>query len=207
MNLDDFKYDCINLTPEIIVQKNIIEGGAYFFMNLESNEEFQFKKMLAGSLGVHIRDVIIVGSAKLGFSIKPDKVDNRLYSYKTFDFDFKTDENKSKSDIDVAVISEYLFDSLLLELYKQSDCYRSNQFIWGNNKKTSFASYVLKGWFRPDFMPMNFIISPSTNIVINDFEMKYKRKINIGIYKSWHYFESYHKNNIYNIQLNNLANG
>lgn len=205
MNLEKFKLECKELNPEVIVQKNIIEGSSYFFEEIETGEEFDFKKCLSESLNVHYRDLIIVGSAKLGFSIKPDKANNSFYEYKEFDQDYKVDNNKNKSDIDVAIISEKLFDLLLLNLYKQSDCYRSNELVWGD--RSSFAKYILKGWFRPDFMPLDFKISPSTAPVIKEFEKKYRRCINIGIYKSWFYFESYHKNNIYNIQLNNIANG
>jgi hypothetical protein len=90
-------------------------------------------------------------------------------------------------------------------MYRQSNSYTTDNLNWGNRK--SFAYYILKGWFRQDFMPLNFIISPATDLVIKNYELKYKREVNIGIYKSWYYFESYHRNNIYNIQLNNIANG
>ncbi len=205
MTLEEFKMDCNSFSPEIIVQKNLIEGESYFFKDLEPHEEFVFKKELAESLNVHIRDIAIVGSGKLGFSIKPDKVDNRLYEYKSFDYDFNLDGNNKKSDLDVAIVSETLFDKLLLELYRQSNSYTTEDLNWGNRK--SFAYYILKGWFRQDFMPINFIISPSADLVVTKYENKYKREVNIGIYKSWYYFESYHRNNIYNIQLNNIANG
>jgi hypothetical protein len=115
------------------------------------------------------------------------------------------DSNKKKSDLDIAIVSELLFDKLLLELYRQSNSYTTDNLNWGNRK--SFAYYILKGWFRQDFMPLNFIISPATDLVVKKYELKYKREVNIGIYKSWYYFESYHRNNIYNIQLNNIANG
>lgn len=94
MSLEDFKADCKNLTPEIIVQKYLIEGSSYFFKNLEDYEEFYFKKELAESLGIHIRNITVVGSGKLGFSIKPDKVEKRLYEYKSFDYDFNFDKNR-----------------------------------------------------------------------------------------------------------------
>lgn len=205
MTLEDFKKDCNSLSPEIIVQKNLIEGDSYFFRNLDAHQEFLFKKELAESLDVHIRNIAVVGSGKLGFSIKPDKDDNRFYEYKSFDYDFNLDANMKKSDLDVAIVSELLFDKLLLELYRQSNSYTADHLNWGNRK--SFAYYILKGWFRKDFMPLNFTISPGTDLVVKKYEMKYKREVNIGIYKSWYYFENYHRNNIYNIQLNNIANG
>lgn len=205
MTLEDFKSDCNILSPEIVVQKNLIEGDSFFFKDLEIHEEFLFKKDLAQSLDVHIRDIAVVGSGKLGFSIKPDKDDSRLYEYKSFDHDFNIDSNNKKSDLDIAIISESFFDKLLLELYRQSNSYTTDNFIWSNRK--SFAFYILKGWFRQDFMPLNFVISHATDLIVKKYEQKYKREVNIGIYKSWYYFESYHRNNIYKIQLNNIANG
>ena len=35
MTLEDFKRDCNILSPEIVVQKNLIEGNSYFFRELE----------------------------------------------------------------------------------------------------------------------------------------------------------------------------
>lgn len=205
MTLEDFKRDCISLEPEIIVQKYLIEGSSNFFKNLDAHEEFLFKKDISESMAVHIRNIAVVGSGKLGFSIKPDRVNNRLYEYKSFDHDFNLNENNKKSDLDIAIVSELLFDKLLLDLYRQSNSYTIDNLKWGN--RNSFAYYILKGWFRQDFMPLNFVISPATDEVIKKYEKKYKREVNIGIYKSWYYFESYHRNNIFNIQLNNTANG
>ena len=170
MTLEDFKYDCNTLDPGIIVQKYLIEGNSYFFRDLSAYEEFYFKKELAESLEIHIRNITVVGSGKLGFSIKPDKDDNRLYEYKPFDYDFNFDTNKKKSDLDIAIVSEILFDKLLLELYRQSNSYTTDNLIWGNRK--SFSFYILKGWFRQDFMPRDFIISPATDLIIKNYTIK-----------------------------------
>ena len=205
MTLEDFKNDCNTLTPEIIVQKYLIEGNSYFFRDLSAYEELYFKKELAESLETHIRNITVVGSGKLGFSIKPDNADNRLYEYKPFDYDFNIDENNKKSDLDIAIISEILFEKLLLNLFIQRDSFRIHNRPWGTKK--SFADYILKGWFRQDFMPRDFIISPDTDLIIKKYKRKYGRDVKIGIYKSWYYFESYHRNNIYKIQLNNISNG
>ena len=34
------------------------------------------------------------------------------------------------------------------------------------------------------------------------YRMKYGRDVNIEIYKSWYFFETYHEENIRNIQMN-----
>jgi len=70
----DFKKDCLAYSSAIIAQKYMIEGSSHFFTSqYDTHQEYLFKLNLANSLQVHLREVCIVGSAKLGFSIKPNK--------------------------------------------------------------------------------------------------------------------------------------
>lgn len=202
--LTKFKNDCLDLGEEIVVQKHLIDGSSYFFqLYYDDHEEFSFKKALASSLNVHIRDVAIVGSGKLGFSIKPDKKIPGFYPFKIFDHDYDLDSEKKKSDLDIAIVSSTLFDRQLLSLYEHTDCYMGS--VFKNKMKNDFAGYVLKGWIRPDMLPNSYNISPTIDEVRNNFRTKYNRDVNIGIYKSWKYFETYHINNVRNIALNLIA--
>jgi len=200
MEKESFLEDCQKERADIIVQKHLIDGTSFFFDKIQIGEEFEFKKDLASSLDVHIRDIVIVGSGKLGFSIKP--VPNEIpykYEYKKFDFDFENNIEMEKSDLDIAIVSGSLFDRQLVNLYEHTKSY-SGTYFEGSNKK-NFASYMLKGWFRPDFSPTDYVITAEILTVQEKYRMKYGRKINIGIYKSWFFFEKYHQNNIKNIQL------
>jgi hypothetical protein len=85
MELVNFKSDCLNQKPDVVVQKYLLDGTSYFFDMEESINEFQFKKDIAKSLGVHIREIAIVGSGKLGFSIKPDKDEPGFFPFNKFD--------------------------------------------------------------------------------------------------------------------------
>lgn len=200
--LKSFKYDCQHSTKEIVVQKYLIDGGSYFFqLYYDSYEEFIFKKKLATSLGVHIRDIAVVGSGKLGFSIKPERNSPGLYLFKNFDYEHDNNNNKKKSDLDVAIISSSLFDDQLFSLYEHTDYYRDSKFT----SRNQLAKYILKGWLKPDMLPNEYSISPTINSIQYEFKKKYNREINIGIYKSWKFFESYHMNNIHNINLNLIA--
>ncbi|WP_417505833.1 hypothetical protein [Marinomonas gallaica] len=200
--LISFKEDCINLDDEVVVQKHLIDGGSYFFdLYYNQYEEFKFKKLIASSLDVHIRDIAIVGSGKLGFSIKPDNDTPGFYPFKSFDFNFDKDNERQKSDLDVAIVSSSLFDEQLLSIYEHTDCYMDSVFKGRN----SLGKYVLKGWIRPDLLPSEYKISPTIESIRNDLEKEYERDVNIGIYKSWRFFESYHKGNVWNIKLNLIA--
>lgn len=202
----NFRNDCISEPEDIVVQKHLVDGSSYFFENIfqEKDEEFNFKKDLANSLDVHIRDIAIVGSGKLGFSIKPDKDKLEYYPFKTFDFDYNLNDENEKSDLDVAIISSSLFDRQLKEIYEHTGFYTSKEFQ-GKTKKT-FAYYILKGWLNPIAIPEEYKITDEVNLVQEKYINKYKRPVNIGIYKSWYFFENYHRNNINRIKLNHIAN-
>jgi hypothetical protein len=191
---NDFINVCRENKPDIIVQKHIIEDETYFFSKIIIGKEFEFKKDIAGILGVHIRDIVIVGSGKLGFSLKPDNSDVGLYLFKDFDHD-----SSKKSDLDVGVISSDLFDKEMKNLYDFMGFHGS---LWDTRK--DFAKYTLKGRIAIRFLPPSFKLTDEVNKVVEKYKMEYGREVNIEIYKSWHYFETYHRENIKNIQVNLL---
>jgi hypothetical protein len=190
MVLEDFKQNCIALKSDILVQKFLIENVSHFFDKIKAGEEFDFKKNVSSKLGVHFRDITIVGSGKLGFSIKPEEDTPGLYLFKSFDF-------KKKSDLDVAVVSSKLFDNAIRNLYSHTVFYKN---VWDN--RTSLAKYVLKGRIATRFLPLDFELTKEVAKVQEDYQMKYGRTVNIEVYKSWYFFETYHEQNIKNIQIN-----
>lgn len=204
MDIIEFRESCLKEKSDIVVQKHLIEGVSYFFEKHigDERQEFYFKKDLSMSLEVHLRDIVIVGSGKLGFSIKPDKDNPSFYPFKKFDFDVEKEIDSDPSDLDIAIVSSSLFDKQLFEIYNHTNGYTSN---YGSSDKKSFAYYILKGWVRPDYIPKGYKISPSIEDIQTKYKQEFGRKINLGIYKSWYFFENYHKNNIHNIQLNLIA--
>jgi hypothetical protein len=193
MDAEEFKSFCLSNDPEIVVQQHLIEGSSYFFDKVIGGQEFLFKKEIASSLKVHIRDIVIVGSGKLGFSLKPAVAEQGLYLFKQFDF-------KKKSDLDVAIVSSTLFDSEMENLYRHTDWYRS--FL--GRERNDFAKYILKGRFVTRFLPTDFQLSKEIETVQVKYKSSYGRDVNLEIYKSWYYFETYHKNNILSIKVNLL---
>jgi hypothetical protein len=152
-------------------------------------------------LDVHVRDIVIVGSAKLGFSLKPEKETDGLYLFKEFDYHFKLSSAKEKSDLDIAIISSSLFDKEIKNLYNYTNFYKD--FNWDN--KRSLANYVLKGRLALRFLPSGLPLTKEINQTQEKYQMNYGRMVNIEIYKSWHYFESYHQENIISIKVNLIA--
>jgi hypothetical protein len=197
MILDEFKNQCINLKSDILVQKYLIESDTFFFDKIKIGEEFEFKKTIASILNVHIRDVVIVGSGKFGFSIKPDENVPGLYLFKEFDFDFKKSNANKKSDLDVAIVSSLLFDKEIKNLYNHTSYHKNT---W--TERTSLAKYTLKGKLATRFLPTDFPLTKEISSVQENYQMVYGREVNLEIYKSWHFFETYHQENIKNIQIN-----
>ena len=202
MILEEFKTHCINNKSDILVQKYLVENETYFFSIVKNGDEFEFKKDIAMLLDVHIRDIAIVGSGKLGFSLKPEKDVPGLYLFKEFDYDFKLSEANEKSDLDIAIISSNLFDKEIKNLYNHTHYY-DRKYIW--EERTSLAKYVLKGRLTTRFLPLSFPLTEEIKGAQEKYQMLYGRKINLEIYKSWHFFETYHQENIKNIQVNLIS--
>jgi hypothetical protein len=197
MLLEDFKENCIKYKSDIIVQRFLIENATYFFSEIETDKEYDFKKDIANILQVHIRDISIVGSGKLGFSIKPEEDTPGLYQFKEFDYNFKNKPSEKKSDLDIAIVSSYLFDKEIKNLYDYTGYHKNN---WSD--RSSFAKYSLKGKLAIRFLPIDFPLTKEIQTVQEKYQMQFGREINIEIYKSWHFFETYHQENIKNIQIN-----
>jgi len=199
MLLAKFKDDCIHLKSDSIVQRYLIEDSSYFFQKIEIGKEYDFKKEIASILNIHIREIVIVGSGKLGFSLKPDASNLGLYLFKEFDYNFKNNISEKKSDLDVAIVSSFLFDKEIKNLYDHTDFYKN---AWSN--RNSLAKYVLMGRLAIRFLPVDFQFTKEILEVQEKYKMLYGREINLEIYKSWHYFETYHQENIKTIQVNLL---
>ncbi|MDR6919589.1 hypothetical protein [Chryseobacterium sp. 2987] len=201
--LNDFKKECIAYQSDIIVQKHLIEGESFFFREILNQSEFDFKKDISTILNAHLREVVIVGSGKLGFSIKPEK-GTGLYMFKDFDFNYNRDNKNEKSDLDIAIISSELFDREFKNLYYHTSYY-SESFLSIWKDRNALAKYVLKGRLATRFFPSDFRLSKELKDVQSKYQKLYGRIINFEIYKSWFYFETYHEENIKNIQINLIS--
>lgn len=152
-----------------MVQKHITFGETSI---LSRETHFQLRRKIAAELGIHPLDVVVVGSAKLGFSIKP----TRRYG-----------EFEDRSDIDVAVVSERLFCRHWADLRAFID----SGGYW--EKLGRFREKFFDGWIRPDLMPGN------THKPAADWWNFFRGltshlgtyKINAGIYHDWTCLERY----------------
>jgi len=216
MDINSFKKDVLitykdNLID--VVRKNLINGSSYFFDHKKIiDDEYLIKKDLSDALNIHSNDILIVGSGKLGFSIKPEKDGKYMFN----SFRFEATEGKEESDIDIAIIDSNLFEDKLKNLYEHMigyDDIKINEFFNDCSKKRKkpcfygFSRYILMGWLRPDQMPIGFNLFKDIEKIQNKYRKKYNIKINIGIYKSWFYFENYNIQNLKNMQNTLMLEG
>ncbi|MCB1581335.1 MAG: hypothetical protein KDJ32_10700 [Alphaproteobacteria bacterium] len=172
--ISEFKSDLLNLNDSEIINKYYLSGSAFA---LDDNSHYKLRESVSSYFEVDYTQVFIVGSAKLGFSIKPRRRFKPFYD---------------KSDIDIVVISSYLFDKIWKEVF----LFDKNGGYWPKVK--NFKNYHFQGWIRPDMLPLehSFRISKEW---WDFFERisgsgEYGRyRIRGGLYHSRLFFDSYQK--------------
>lgn len=178
-NILEFKEELKILSPIDIIRKHIIHGSSFILSN---TIYYELRSIIAEKYSLHTNDVLIVGSAKLGFSIAPNK------QYKHFG---------DTSDIDIVVVSLKLFD----DLWKQVYTYWESGGYWENFVK--FKDYLFQGWLRPDMLPpsKSFVAATEWWNFFRELSSsgKYSSiKVRGAIYKNWDFLESYQLRSVIN---------
>lgn len=170
--IGEFRRDMIARNTEAIVRRYITFGSCYV---LAESQYFELKQVVASEFSVHPSEVLVVGSAKLGFSIAAGK------RFRPF---------CDTSDIDVAVISAPAFDSIWQAVFE----FKCAKGYW--EKEKLFNAYLARGWIRPDMLPpasrfsqcqrwWEFFRGLSSSRRFGDV------KISAGLYRNWRFLEAY----------------
>jgi hypothetical protein len=167
-----FKHDLYQLKPRQIVQKHITFGET---AALTSAQHFALRCAIGEHFAVHPHAVVVVGSAKLGFSIKPAR------RYGLFG---------DTSDIDVAIVSAELFARHWRALLDFVDA----GGYW--EKLPRFQAKFFDGWIRPDLLPPSRIHQSTSEWWEFFRALTMSRefgpyKVSAGIYFDWHCLERY----------------
>ncbi|BFP54665.1 MULTISPECIES: hypothetical protein [Streptomyces] len=118
--------------PLHIVREFITHGSCVV---IDQAQHALLRERVADSLSVHPnRDVYTVGSAKLGFSIKP----SRRYGH-----------FNDESDIDVAVVSAELYG----RIWRETRAFATSKEIWSTKKSDEFKRQHLAGRISPQNIP------------------------------------------------------
>lgn len=171
---EKFKADLATLSDVQIIRKYILNGGCYA---LNEDQHYRLKESICEHFKIEFNDVILVGSGKLGFSIKASK------RYQPFG---------DESDIDVAVVSTMLFTKIWEEAHR----FKRSGAYWP--KCAEFFRYLSEGWIRPDKLPTSeyfkfteywwgFFNSMTSSKDFGPY------KIRAGLYHSMFFMQEYQK--------------
>lgn len=163
-------------------RKSVLHGTPSIFRNSE-DEFYEFRKRVAQNFGISFNEIYITGSAKLGFS--PHKKT-------TFSLD---------SDVDVAIVSQELFDKIMESIRVYQMRLRDSRISVSQReikKYHKFLEYGAIGWMRPDHLPVSFLVSELKDNWFKFFDsISYGRsevgnyKVNAGVFKTYRHLEQY----------------
>lgn len=201
--LDYLKKDLASdMESEQVFQKHVVDGSSYFFSLDEANinDEYCLRHDIAKDCQASINDVVIIGSAKLGFSVKDD-------SFRAFDERFQASQRaRDKSDIDIAIVNSRLFEKLTEQIFHLSchfkrewiiQYWQTNQYYVGEkNLFHEYTKYLARGWLRPDYLPNVYLSEAPWRNACANWTEKLGRTVNVGIYSSWTYLKHYHMDHL-----------
>lgn len=174
INLQKFKELLKNEHSEDkIVQSCLYDVSSPYCFKQEPEAYYALRSEVCKQFEIHEQNFTIVGSAKLGFSLSPEK------------FGRSFDES---SDIDVVLVSEKLFQKLwdaLLE-YKNKPVYRLDPEV--QKKFKDMQEFMFYGWIRFDKIPRDFLYARVWWNFFSKLSSDKRfgpRKIRAAIFKSW----------------------
>ena len=140
MTPDEFRKRILIDSTETMLNEILLSDEA---KHVSPDQIIYIKKKLSEKFNVPIDIIklIVVGSAKLGFSISEKKLKDKssLSRYRAFG---------PASDIDIAIVCQPIFEKIWNELTQYSF---SVPFApW---QSTKFGDYLVCGWIRPDHFP------------------------------------------------------
>lgn len=172
-------------------RKNLLHGIPYVFGS-DDGAFYEFRKRIAEKFDIPFYEIYITGSAKLGFS---------PFKRKIFDLE---------SDIDIALVSPKLFESIMHEIADYQMRFRANRAVVRDRELKmyhDFLEYVALGWIRPDKLPVSFQMNAFKDDWFDFFRSISNGKsevgnyqVNAGVFKSYSHLESYTLSGIKNLK-------
>lgn len=183
-----FKADLAALTRSEMFTKYVESDACY---GLPQIDQHTLRATIADNFALDPKDVIIVGSAKLGFTLtfkeakSPTEEDRPPFS-----------PFSDRSDVDVAIVSDRLFDDMWKRCFEfwHLSGYSKAASYWPRGK--NFRDYIFRGWMRPDCLPTEASIPLRTEWFEFFREMTNARlagdfPIKAGLYRERYFLERY----------------
>lgn len=131
-HLDQFRQDIVALDNKSLLDR-------YYYSTsgpvLSNEQQASLRREVSDQFDISIRDVVLVGSAKLGFTVRSKPGRPPLSHF------------GDQSDIDVAIVS----NSLFTQYWQETFSYWVEKGDWSSAGK--FRNYLFRGWLRPDKLP------------------------------------------------------
>jgi hypothetical protein len=149
----------------------------------------EFREEVAARLGVEGDDVVIVGSARLGFSLNPDHLLTQF---------------THKSDIDLVIVSSLVFDAAWEEMLANSTSIAlANEDERRRLKKT--RENLFQGYFRPDHVPLGTFLGrewfPSLSMRFNSIVAR-THQVSAWLFKSKVHAKGFYTANVLRVREN-----
>jgi hypothetical protein len=180
---DEFRQLLRNSTIDDIVSSVLLAGDA---AHVDHGGHDYICQALGATFGAPVerQQVVVVGSAKLGFSISEKRTFGGvgLERYRPF---------RPESDIDIALVHPFIFDQLWRELSDHS--HRSPTMP---RDSARLGDYLVYGWIRPDHFPKNVRLRrcddwwDTFNKMTAEGPFN-RRKVRGGLFHSTYYLASY----------------
>ncbi|EKC5521389.1 hypothetical protein ABXX67_002128 [Vibrio parahaemolyticus] len=140
----------------------------------------RFKLVIADGLGVHPMNIIMVGSAKTGFSVAPHK------AFKDF---------ADNSDIDIVVVSD--------KIYKEAwEAFNELATMKKVKRYQAITSEIFRHFVSLKEVDTDVDFFERWDVKVNNFKKNLQlifdvdNEINYRIYESWEWVDTYHLNGL-----------
>ncbi len=186
--LAEFKVNLLSLSAEEMFARYIAPDTCRGLVDIDQAE---LRGQIADHFEITPECVLIVGSAKLGFTLRhkmaksPDELPRPPFS-----------EFSDSSDVDIAIVSDRLFDDIWKASFRfwHTSGYANAGAYWPSGK--SFREYFFRGWMRPDHLPaeggfryrsdwFDFFRRLTSARAAGDY------KISAGLYREAYFLEAY----------------
>jgi len=191
---DEFLLELLNSPPELVASLWILDTVPYPFK--ENKKQYaNWRHKLSSMIEVDSSEIVIIGSGAFGISLNPYK------NYRFYDDD---------SDIDVAIISEYFFNTSWRYLRNLGTDIHSMPPAAKQSVKDHVNKYVYWGTIATDKILPYLPFGSRWSIALQEMskiEPTKNRNIKARIYKDFESLRAYQVNNLKKLRTKELEKG
>lgn len=186
---ETLKSDLLSMEPREFYLKHIVKSHNWYFsdyLRFSPSEVVDrmdyFKEIVSTKLNINFHNVQIVGSAKVGYSLSPEKLFTPFHDERP---------DKPSSDIDIAIISERLYQKFWNEL-RHVKKIRYMQAYYNHLTESIFRGYINeKDLLKVQELRIEWEeLTNPINVMLQD-ELGFVHPITYRVYRSWDDLEEY----------------